>query len=103
MTATNRPRTKGCPLQQDPDRKIIFQKNGSFWWSADLSCWMVSEPRAIVKILRDNNFSVHSYNFSEVGRLGISLPHHEALRAHLPLALEGEKHSRLRRRFSEGI
>ena len=104
MTVTSGPREKGCPLQRDPDRKNIFQKNESFWWSTELNCWMISQPGAIAEILRSPNFCVHSYKFSEVAsRLGVGLPRHEALRARLPLALEGEKHDRLRRRFSEEI
>jgi hypothetical protein len=104
MALTNSPSENGCPLQRDPDRKNVCQKNGGFWWSADLNCWIVSEPTAIGKILRDRHFCVHSYKFSEVAsRLGIGFPHHEALRNCLPLALEGEKHTSLRRRFSEEI
>lgn len=65
---------------------------------------MVSRPEAIAQILRDHTFSVHSYKFNEVaGRLGISLPRHQSLRDFLPLAVEGEKHAILRRRFSEEI
>src|SRR5579863_4769300 len=93
-----------CPLHRDPERKIIFQKKDGFWWSPELDSWMISNPAAIATILRDSTFSVYSYEFDEVAsRLGISLPHHKALRACLPLALEGEKHVASRRRFSEEI
>jgi hypothetical protein len=104
MTATNGGPENRCPLQRDPDRKITFLEKDGFWWSAELNCWMISKPEAIAAILRDPTFSVHSYKFNEIAsRLGINLPHHQALRDSLPLALEGEKHTILRRRFSEEI
>jgi len=104
MTAADRGHENKCPLQRDLDRNTIFLERDGFWWSAELNCWMISAPDAIAAVLRDHAFSVHSYNFSEVaGRLGISLPRHQALPAYLPLALEGEKHTALRRRFSEQI
>lgn len=104
MTATNGGLQNKCPLQRDSERKVVFQEKEGFWWSAELNCWMISKPEAIAKILRDQTFSVHSYKFNEVAsRLGVSLPRHKALRACLPLALEGERHTTLRRRFSEEI
>jgi cytochrome P450 len=104
MTATNSGTENRCPLQRDPERGIIFQEKDGFWWSAELNCWMISKPEVIAKILRDQNFSVHSYKFDEVAsRLDVSLPRHQALRAYVALALEGEKHATVRRRFNEEI
>jgi hypothetical protein len=95
---------KRCPLHRDPDRKNIFQEKGGFWWSDELGCWMISQPAAIAEILKSQNFSVHSYKFDEIAaRIGIDLPHHKALRCYLPVTLEGESHTALRRRFSAEI
>jgi len=65
---------------------------------------MVSDPRLIVQVLEDNNFSVHAYNFAEIAeRLHISFPHQKLLRTYLPLGIGGEDHKALRRRFNEEI
>jgi hypothetical protein len=104
MTATKESLEIKCPVQRDSERKAIFQGKDGFWWSAEQNCWMVSKSKAIAEILRNQNFSVHSYKFSEIAsRLGVSLPRHRALRNWLPVALEGQKHATLRRRFSEEI
>jgi hypothetical protein len=93
-----------CPFRRDPERTHIFRENGGFWWNNELQCWMASDPRLIVKILEDNNFSVHAYNFAEIAeRLHISFPHQKLLRAYLPVAIDGEDHKVLRRRFNEEI
>jgi hypothetical protein len=65
---------------------------------------MISEPRAISEILRDSNFTVRTYNFGEIAaRLGITFTHQNLLRAHLPVAIEGQDHSNLRRKFDQAI
>lgn len=65
---------------------------------------MISEPHVISQILKDSNFSVHTYNFSEIaGRLGVIFTHQKLLCAYLPVAIEGEKHTNLRRRFDQEI
>ena len=65
---------------------------------------MVSEPHAIGQILKDSNFTVHTYNFGEIAaRLGITFIHQKQLRAYLPVAIEGEDHTSLRRKFDQAI
>jgi hypothetical protein len=65
---------------------------------------MISEPHAIRQMLKDSNFAVHTYNFGEIAaRLGITFKHQNLLRAHLPVAIEGEDHTNLRRKFDQAI
>jgi hypothetical protein len=93
-----------CPFRRDPRRKAVFQEHDGFWWSGDTRCWMVSEPRAITHILKDKNFSVHPHSFSEIAhRLGITFVHQKMLRDFLPLAVDGEDHTKLRCRFDNEI
>jgi hypothetical protein len=93
-----------CPFRRDPERKAVFREKNGFWWSNEMKCWMISEPHAIRQILKDSNFTVHTYNFGEIaGRLGITFIHQKLLRAHLPVAIEGEDHTGLRRKFDQAI
>ena len=93
-----------CPFRRDPERKTIFREKNGFWWSDEMKCWMISEPHAISQILKDSNFTVHTYNFGEIAaRLGISFIHQKLLRAHLPVAIEGKDHTSLRRKFDQAI
>jgi hypothetical protein len=89
-----------CPFRRDPERTAVFREKNGFWWSNEMKCWMISEPHAIRQILKDSNFSVHTYNFGEIAaRLGITFIHQKLLRAYLPVAIEGEDHASLRRKF----
>lgn len=93
-----------CPFRRDPGRKAVFQQKSGFWWSDEMKCWMISEPHVIRQILKDSDFTVHTYNFGEIaGRLGITFTHQKLLPAHLPVAIEGEDHSSLRRKFDQTI
>jgi hypothetical protein len=104
MIESGAPPLNECPFRRDPARHHIFRENGGFWWNNELRCWMVSDPRVIVQILEDNNFSVHAYNFAEIAeRLHIGFPHQKSLRTYLPVAIEGEDHRVLRRRFDQEI
>jgi hypothetical protein len=93
-----------CPFRRDPERKAFFREKNDFWWSNDTKCWMISEPHAIRQILKDSNFTVHTYYFGEIAaRLGITFLHQKLLRAYLPVAIEGEDHAILRRKFDQVI
>jgi hypothetical protein len=93
-----------CPFRRDPERKAVFRDKNGFWWSNDTKCWMISEPDAIRQILKDSNFSVHTYNFAEIAdRVGAKFLHQRILPAYLPVAIDGTDHMKLRRRFEQEI
>ena len=77
-------------------RSKIYQDHRELWWSGDLKKWLCTNPELIIKILEDQRFVVHSYDFSKLEeRFGVSFQHIKKIVSYLPLALEaGHKTAR---------
>jgi len=91
-------------LHKQPDRRLLYARDGGLWWSQQLRRWMVSEPALVAQVLRSSAFAGFDYGVSAImSRFGTDLRHLEALSHQFPLAHEGERHRGLRRKFSAEI
>lgn len=91
-------------LQKNPERARLYGEQGGIRWSTELKRWLISDPTLLREVMTNPNFVVHGYDVTPImERLNIDLRHMSALRQHLPLAFEGEKHAALRRRMATEI
>ncbi len=90
-------------LQKDPQRAVIYKGN-RIWWSRELKRWMVADVKILRQILNDDSYTVPDYDASAIiERLDIDLSHMTTLTRHMPLAVEGERHRKLRVKFAKEI
>ena len=91
-------------LQKYPERAKLYEEHGGIWWSTEIKRWMVSHPLLLAEVMESEDFAVPSYDVGAIrDRLNIDLAHLDKLRAHFPLAAEGEAHVALRQKMAREI